>query len=431
MTNLHDVGGPRICIANVYYFANTGDAALLIALIAELRRVFAHPSLVALTMEEVDPGETLAEVRLERSLMSLAYHTFAKRVVKGLYTIWVIGLTVCAVPVWRVTGVLALPPRLRRATQSLIEADLVVTVGGGYLRGKKDLATHLGLLLMLHPIWLSVLAGIPVMCHSQSIGPFGNRFQRWLTAKTLGRVELLAAREDISVETLKGMGLESPKIIRAADAGFLFETSQEVDVRTLAGLPSDARVVGVTVRQWLRGGAQERYEAAVATACDHIVHSADAYVVFIPQVTVEELGDDDRVVGHRVAERMVRQDRVRVLDESFTPFVVKALYESLDLLVGTRFHSVIFALTACVPAIAIEYEHKTGGIMAELGLSEWVCDINTVTGAQLIERFDALLVAADDYRALLATKLDWYKAKAQSAAEEMHERFSGADGPTG
>jgi colanic acid/amylovoran biosynthesis protein len=143
-------------------------------------------------------------------------------------------------------------------------------------------------------------------------------------------------------------------------------------------------------------------------------------------VTVEELGDDDRIVGHRVADQIVRRDRVRVMDESYSPFVVKALYESLDLLVGTRFHSVIFALTACVPAIAIEYEHKTGGIMAELGLGEWVCDINTVTGGELIERFEALLLFADDYRALLHSKLDWYKAKAQCAAEEMHERFSGA-----
>jgi colanic acid/amylovoran biosynthesis protein len=430
VTSPRDAVGPRICIANVYYFANTGDAALLLALIAELRRVFGHPSLVALTMEEVEPGETLAEVRLERSLMSLAYHTFGKRFVKGLYTIWVIGLTMCAVPLWRRTGVLALPPGLRKATQSLIDADLVVTVGGGYLRGKKDLATHLGLFLMLHPIWLATMAGVPVMCHSQSIGPFGNRFQRWLTARTLSRVELLAAREDISVDALDEMGLRAPKIIRAADAGFLFETSEEVDVRTVAGLPADARVVGVTVRQWLHGEAQERYEAAVAAACDHMIRSAAAHVVFIPQVTVTELGDDDRIVGHRVADKMVQQQSVRVLDESFSPFEVKALYESLDLLVGTRFHSVIFALTACVPAIAIEYEHKTGGIMAELGLSEWVCDINTVTADQLTERFDALVDAADDYRALLATKLDWYKAKAQSAAEEMHERFSGVDALT-
>jgi colanic acid/amylovoran biosynthesis protein len=426
MTDLQDAGEPRICVSNVYYFANTGDAALLLALIAELRRVFGRPSLVALTMEDVDPGQTLAGVRLEPSLMSLAYHTFAKRFAKGLYTIWVIGLTVCAVPIWRLTGVLLLPRQLRRATLSLINADLVVTVGGGYLRGKKDLATHLGLILMLHPIWLAALAGVPVMCHSQSIGPFGNRFQRWVTAKTLSRVELLAAREDISVDTLKGMGLGSPKIIRSADAGFLFETSEDVDVRTVAGLPADAHVVGVTVRQWLHGEAQERYEAAVATACDHMIRSADAYVVFIPQVTVEELGDDDRIVGHRVADQIVRRDRVRVMDESYSPFVVKALYESLDLLVGTRFHSVIFALTACVPAIAIEYEHKTGGIMAELGLGEWVCDINTVTGGELIERFEALLLFADDYRALLHSKLDWYKAKAQCAAEEMHERFSGA-----
>ena len=45
---------------------------------------------------------------------------------------------------------------------------------------------------------------------------------------------------------------------------------------------------------------------------------------------------------------------------------------SLDYLVGTRFHSVIFALAARVPCIAIGYEHKTRGIMRDLSLDGWV-----------------------------------------------------------
>jgi colanic acid/amylovoran biosynthesis protein len=142
-------------------------------------------------------------------------------------------------------------------------------------------------------------------------------------------------------------------------------------------------LVGVTARQWLNRDKQERYERELALFIDEIEGQPPYRAVLIPQVTSNYLADDDRIVEARIAD-LCRTEPIRI-DESLSHHDLKNLYGSCHYLVGTRFHSVIFALTSCVPCIAIEYEHKTRGIMRDLGLAEWVLPIEEVTSNRLIE----------------------------------------------
>jgi colanic acid/amylovoran biosynthesis protein len=413
---------PRILISHVYSSGNNGDAALLAVEIAELRRVFDRPDLRVSTADPAPPGTEFRGVPVEPSLMYLALNTLRSRPAKLLYSAWVVGLTVLAALVWRLTGVLPLPRRLRRATRAILDADLMAPVGGGYLRGRPGIASSTELVLLLHPILLAKLAGVPVMHYSQSIGPFGNSLQRRLAGCALRRLDLLLVREDVTLDTLRPMRVPPGTVVRAVDGGFLFAGGSGPAVADVVDLEPGRPVIGVTVREWLAGPAQARYERAVAELCEHIVDTG-AEVVFVPQVTAVHHGDDDRIASRRVAD-LVRRDRhVHVITGSYDCDQIKALYGSLQLAVGTRFHSVIFSLTALVPALAIEYEHKTGGIMKDLGLSEWVRDIADVTGAQLIELYDQLVLCAEDYRGHLARVLPAYVQRAHLAADEIGSRY--------
>jgi colanic acid/amylovoran biosynthesis protein len=413
---------PRILISHVYSSGNNGDAALLAVEIAELRRVFDRPALRVATVDPVPPGTEFRGVPVEPSLMYLALNTVGFRPAKLLYSAWVIGVTMLAAVVWRLTGVLPLAGRLNRATRAILDADLMAPVGGGYLRGRPGIASSTELLLLLHPILLAKLAGVPVMHYSQSVGPFGNSVQRRLVGWTLRQLDLLLVREDVTLDVVRPMRLPPGTVVRAVDGGFLFAGGSEPVITDVVDLGPGRPVVGVTVGQWLPGPAQARYERAVAELCEHVIDTG-AEVVFVQQVTAVHHGDDDRIVSRRVAA-LVRRDRhVHVITRSYDCDQITALYGSLDLTVGTRFHSVIFSLTALVPALAIEYEHKTGGIMKDLGLSEWVCDISDVTGPQLIELYDKLARSAEDYRGHLAQVLPEYVQRAHHAADEIELRY--------
>ena len=59
------------------------------------------------------------------------------------------------------------------------------------------------------------------------------------------------------------------------------------------------------------------------------------------------------------------------------------LLGACDLTVGTRLHSAIISMNFGTPAIAINYEHKSAGIMQQLGMPEMAVDIRHLLNGDL------------------------------------------------
>ncbi len=182
------------------------------------------------------------------------------------------------------------------------------------------------------------------------------------------------------------------------------------------------QLVGVTARRWLAPAEQEGYERALAATID-MLQADGARVVLIPQVTTDYLGDDDRIVERRIAGYCTSAP-LR-LDEQLDYRELKGLYTECSLLIGTRFHSVIFSLTSGVPCVAIEYEHKTRGIMADLGLEEWVLPIAEVTVARLWPLVARLRADPAAYRELLQQRIPGYVREAEQFRELLREAGDG------
>jgi colanic acid/amylovoran biosynthesis protein len=114
-----------------------------------------------------------------------------------------------------------------------------------------------------------------------------------------------------------------------------------------------------------------------------------------------------------------------LIEKSLTNYQTKAVIEQLDYMVGTRFHGVIFALTGYVPSIAIEYEHKTRGIMSDLGLAEWVIHIEDVTAPKLSKLFIDLDNSRHAYLETLNNNLPEYLLQAASMRELVKSTYEG------
>ena len=65
---------------------------------------------------------------------------------------------------------------------------------------------------------------------------------------------------------------------------------------------------------------------------------------------------------------------LRQLDEGFSMPFDPASYNDLDLMVGTAFHSVAFAIQATVPVIAIAYASKVRRLMTDIGLERYILE---------------------------------------------------------
>ncbi len=416
----------RIVVINAYVRENAGDAALLSVCLRHLGEAFPGAEAVVAGMEDAAERPSFEGVRnlgsIRRYVADGRVSRFRRLLRKLLMAL--LGTAVLLLP--RALGralTAVFPAEARREAVALAGADLVVSMGGGYLLARPGLDGHQNVFFVTLPALLARRAGVPTVWAPQSFGPFPARAQRRLVGHALRPAALVLAREDVSIGLLDRCGVSGPRVRRAVDSGFAFDPAVTSPWRDRLGVDAGTPLVGMTARRWLPAPAQERYERALATTVDRL-QAEGARVVLIPQVTTDYLGDDDRVVERRIAEYCAVPP-LRI-EESVDYRDLKGVYGECSLLVGTRFHSVIFALTSGVPCVAIEYEHKTRGIMADLGLGEWVIPIAEVSHERLWPLVAALRSDPEPYRAQLRDHLPGYVARAEQFPELL--RTALADG---
>ncbi|GAA4819546.1 glycosyltransferase [Streptomyces ziwulingensis] len=407
----------NVVIVNAFERGNRGDAALLSVAIDQVRAAYPGARVRIAGFErpeeypEFDGAENLGSVRRHIGREDTAR---IARVTGKLLAV-LLALVAALPGGGPLVTVLArvLPAEIRREVHALATADLVLSLGGGYLRGTKDFPSDLSVAFLLLPLWLAARFGTPVVLGPQSYGPFPTRVQRTLMRRVLRHARLVSVREDISVRRLEEIGVRGRHLERGIDSAFAFRGRSTRPWRTELGVAPEARLVLVTARQHLPAAQQSAYESAMAATLGHLLAGPDCHVVLVPQVTCAFQADDDRIVNRRIAAQ-VDSDRLHLVDDaSLDHHDVFALYGQADLILGTRFHSVIFGLLSGVPCAAIEYDHKTRGIMQDLGLGDWVLRMDEVRPGNLIPLVDRLIEESDGYRAHLRAVLPAYRARAE------------------
>lgn len=406
----------KVIISHVYSSDNKGDAALLSVLIDDIKRQWGEDTDITIfTIDKIKAHEQFEGVPVHNAFMYYALNTHHARILKLIYSLWIIGITNLWAAVRHYTGIsLPISRKLLYVCNQYYSSDLIIAVGGGYFRTSPSIVTMMNLLLMLNPLQFAHYLKKPTVLYTQSVGPFYRSIESKLVSHAFKKVPLILIREETSVKLLKKMGVEN-NVKRSVDSGFLFSAKKPFNLREKFSIPSSQMLIGVTVRKWLSGEAQSDYESAVAKALDELIREHTASVVFIPQVTSVFNGDDDREISKAVYERMSYKQAAHVVTDDLSHYDVKSMYNELDFILGTRFHSVIFSLTSYVPALAIEYEHKTSGIMNDLDLSEWTLKIDEVNSANITQKFNTLIENKEQYIQHLKMRLPQYIEQAKQA----------------
>lgn len=410
----------KIQITHFYTRENRGDAAILSVLITYLQKVWDNPDITISTMEDMQQHTEFQGIPITTSFISLVGLDRQGKLAKLKRMVYIVFIPILWSSIYRASRIeldFLLTKDLKTLLKNFSKAHIIIPVGGGYLRGSKSIADDVDYCMLLYPILIAKILGKQVILHSQSIGPFGTAFQKYATAIVLKKVDMIITREDISTNVLLKMGIDKHKITRSIDAGFLFTSKEKVNLKKYGVIASNREIIGITVaRKFLKDPLlQDKYESEIATFVEYISIHRNISVIFIPQVTSSLFDDDDRDVARRIMDKITNKKNVWTIEDNLTHTEIKAIYTHLDYIIGTRFHSVIFSLTAYIPAIAIEYEHKTRGIMKDLQLLDWVIKIEDVTYDTLLEKFDALIKNKKEYNKVLHKNLPPYIEKAKEA----------------
>lgn len=98
---------------------------------------------------------------------------------------------------------------------------------------------------------------------------------------------------------------------------------------------------------------------------------------------IDSYNKDDRMVALNLRNLVNDPSRYHVVMDELNDLEMGKLLSACDLTVGTRLHSAIISMNFGTPAIAINYEHKSAGIMQQLGMPEMAVDIRHLLDGSL------------------------------------------------
>ncbi len=418
----------NVLVTDLFSIKNKGDAAIAEVTLNQLRGVFPEATFKFVTTEPFSEGAEFFGAKLVRSIFFEAVYRSTNPLVRIVRVIY----SVCSTLVWVICYNLfglklsfILNDGLQKLMEAILEADLVVPKGGGYLLAKNGWSSTLSLLLQLYGIWIPTALHKTVILYSQSVGPFATSLQKWATRYVLNRTKAIFTRESHSVRTLVDIGVTETDVLQSADAALLFQPNTRDSMRAVleqSGIDLSKPTLGITVTEQLSKKLQHQYELVIAQFASFVA-SKDMQVVFVPQVISPLHNDDDVIVQKRIQSLIADLPNIFFLDTDFSYHDVKGVYENFDFIVGTRMHSVIFALTGLVPTIAIAYEYKTLGVMESLGLRDWCLEMHSLQYGELAKLFDMLLVQKDEYLQTLKDNLQLQKDVAAKTALQVKEYY--------
>ncbi|GJM18322.1 MAG: hypothetical protein DHS20C14_05350 [Phycisphaeraceae bacterium] len=200
----------------------------------------------------------------------------------------------------------------------------------------------------------------PVVLMPQMLGPFDKPKVRDQFKRLADHATLIYAREKPSFEAARALLGDDDRLRLAPDIT-IFSPKRDIDLpqrgRPYACIVPNERMLDQGRKEWGDTYLPRLLAAARALSARGVqpvvvVHSGDQGDHDLAERLVEELGPET--------------DRFHHPD----PFVLKAFIARSRLLVGSRFHAIVAALSSGVPGVALGWAHKYEALAADFGVPE-------------------------------------------------------------
>lgn len=338
----------KIVISGFYGFHNIGDEAILRSLIQNIRQKDSEVELVVLSNLPEETAEKFNVKAIKRdSVFSVVHHIRC--------------------------------------------ADAVISGGGSLLQ---DRTSSRSIHYYLGVMQIALFFKKPVYLLSNGVGPIERIKNRKKTARILNKVRQITVRDDDSYALLKEIGVSSHHIQISADMVLAMEevTNQTGEAILHKMIPDglwDKKRVAIAVRQKdFRDPVRQEKLVSMANRL-----SEKYVVVFLPFYYKNDT-KLSKEIGHLV------KHGVFFVDEKHNALSFMSMVKCMDAMIGSRLHSLIFALVCELPMVAISYDPKIESFMEMLHLPV-TTSIETFEPESVLTAVERLWVDEQRHRTLV------------------------------
>ncbi|EGI45734.1 colanic acid biosynthesis protein WcaK [Escherichia coli H591] len=264
--------------------------------------------------------------------------------------------------------------------------DAIIQVGGSFF---VDLY---GVPQFEHAL-CTFMAKKPLFMIGHSVGPFQDEQFNQLANYVFGHCDALILRESVSLDLMKRSNITTAKVEHGVDTAWLVDHHTEEFTASYAvqhwlDVAAQQKTVAITLRELAPfdkrlGTTQQAYEKAFAGVVNRILDEGYQVIALSTCTGIDSYNKDDRMVALNLRQHISDPARYHVVMDELNDLEMGKILGACELTVGTRLHSAIISMNFATPAIAINYEHKSAGIMQQLGLPEMAIDIRHLLDGSL------------------------------------------------
>lgn len=286
------------------------------------------------------------------------------------------------------------------------KCDLFIMGGGTLLQ---DITSLRSLYYYLTILKLALNNKVKVMLYGNGIGPLERKSSRKLVCKYLNRVDIITLRDDQSDKLLSEIGVTKPKIVITADPAFTLNfTGKEKDTELFAQTGfKGGKFALIGVRPWKCSA--ENFSDILAFFCDRLYEKYGITSIFTPMqpkvdtVISKEIISKMKYPGYIIEKHLEFDEMFRLIGVS-------------EFVVGMRLHTLIYATALSVPALALSYDPKVSAFMQSI--HQPLCaDVKNLSCEQLSVMLDSLMENLSEYRSELASCLSDLQKKSEKNAD--------------
>jgi len=358
--------------------ANRGDAAILRGLLHELQLQYPNSELV-FTSRFPEGSSYLLGTNIERDILydinKLSGSRFKRlrdKIFRNIRFDYLLNYVKYA---W-FRSIFPLPKVYEEPIRFLKQFDCLIQVGGSFFidfYGKNQYEW----------LMISKLINIPVYLVGHSLGPFVLNDVNKMASFLFPTAKKIYLREASSYEFLETLDQKLDNVCLGSDTAWVMPDAKPSAVADVELQGTSKPIIGLTVRGLAPfdkrlGISQDEYEAKIVVLLNELVESGYHIACLSMCTGLDGYVKDDRIVGLRIKKQLKQPEEMTVLMHEYNDLELGYILQKCQLLIGTRLHSVILSLRYSTPAIAIFYEHKSEGVLRQLGLEDWSFYIHDV-----------------------------------------------------
>lgn len=347
---------------------NRGDEAAHRALVREINKRFPRANVEIFSVN--GNPEILEEISVKNPHNYYNYKKYSYRFYQ--YFAKYIHRFPFLYPFW------GLQPIIRAWINKLKWADVVICAPGGICMG--------GFMNWSHITFLKIAQYYhkPIVYFCRSIGPFSSEskdkkvFTR-VSINLLKHFDYISLRDGKSQKLADSLGVQYNS---TTDAAFLDNTVVDVPTEIQKAIGDKKYIVFVpnslTWHFYYKTTPQNNIDTYYINIIKHIEDKyPDCQIVMLPQTFMNPSWGND-VDYFRELQKKYPSSHVTVIDDIYGSDVQQSVINGAEMVIGARYHSVVFAINQARPFCALSYEHKIEGLLQLLGRTDRMIDIKDI-----------------------------------------------------